>query len=111
MQTGTALVVAIVTTVAVSRSQHYLVTDNGANPLAALTQGYQSTFLACAVLAGIGLALAFLLPGRPRKPSARAARAGPGGRCRCRRRRGDQVRNEMSEQRTDSYHPRRLRRR
>jgi MFS family permease len=32
-------------------------------------------------------------------------------RCRCRRRRGDQVRNEMSEQRTDSYHPRRLRRR
>jgi hypothetical protein len=43
--------------------------------------------------------------------SARAARAGPGGRCRCRRRRGDQVRNEMSEQRTDSYHPRRLRRR
>ena len=43
--------------------------------------------------------------------SARAARAGPGGRCRCRRRGGDQVRNEMSEQRTDSYHPRRLRRR
>jgi len=43
--------------------------------------------------------------------SARAARAGPGGRCRCRWRRGDQVRNEMSEQRTDSYHPRRLRRR
>jgi hypothetical protein len=62
LQTGTALVVAIVTTVAVSRSQHYLVTDNGANPLAALTQGYQSAFLACAVLAGIGLALAFLLP-------------------------------------------------
>ncbi len=43
--------------------------------------------------------------------SARAAKAGPGGRCRCRRRRGDQVRNEMSEQRTDSYHRRRLRRR
>jgi len=30
---------------------------------------YQSAFLACAVLAGIGLALAFLLPGRPRKPA------------------------------------------
>jgi hypothetical protein len=35
----------------------------------ALTEGYQSAFLACAVLAGIGLALAFLLPGRPRKPA------------------------------------------
>jgi MFS family permease len=69
LQTGTALGVAIVTTVAVSRSQHYLAADNGANPLAALTQGYQSAFLACAVLAGIGLALAFLLPGRPRKPA------------------------------------------
>jgi hypothetical protein len=54
---------------AVSRSQHYLAADNGANPLAALTRGYQSAFLACAVLAGIGLALAFLLPGRPRKPA------------------------------------------
>ena len=69
LQTGTALSVAIVTTVAVSRSQHYLAANNGANPLAALTQGYQSAFLACAVLAGIGLALAFLLPGRPRKPA------------------------------------------
>ena len=111
LQTGTALGVAIVTTVAVSRSQHYLAADNGANPLAALTQGCQSAFLACAVLAGIGLALAFLLPRPTAEASARAARAGPGGRCRCRRRRGDQVRNEMSEQRTDSYHPRRPRRR
>ena len=51
------------------RSQHYLAADNGANPLAALTQGYQSAFLACAVLAGISLTLAFLLPGRPRKPA------------------------------------------
>jgi hypothetical protein len=57
---------AVVTTVAVSRSQHYLAANKGANPLAALTAGYQSAFLACAVLAGIGLALALLLPGRPR---------------------------------------------
>ena len=57
MQTGTALGVAIVTTVAVSRSQHYLAAHKGANPLAALTEGHQSAFLACAVLAGIGLAL------------------------------------------------------
>jgi EmrB/QacA subfamily drug resistance transporter len=69
LQTGTAPGVAIVTTVAVSRSQDYLAADNGANPLAALTEGYQSAFVACAVLAGIGLALALLLPGRPPKPA------------------------------------------
>ncbi len=66
LQTGTALGVAIVSTVAVSRSQYYLA-SKGANPLAALTEGYQSAFLACAVLAGIGLAMALLLPGRPGK--------------------------------------------
>ncbi len=33
----------------------------------ALTEGCQSAFLACAVLAGIGMALALLLPGRPPK--------------------------------------------
>jgi EmrB/QacA subfamily drug resistance transporter len=67
LQIGTALGVAIVTTVAVSRSQDYLAANNGADPLAALTEGYRSAFLACAVLAGIGLALALLLPGRPGK--------------------------------------------
>jgi ribosomal protein S12 methylthiotransferase accessory factor YcaO len=65
LQIGSAVGVAIATTVAISRSQHYLAAHEGANPLAALTEGYQSAFLACAVLAGIGLALAFLLPGRP----------------------------------------------
>ena len=65
LQIGTALGVAIVTTVAVSRSQGYLAANKGANPLVAATEGYQSAFLACAVLAGIGLALALLLPGRP----------------------------------------------
>jgi hypothetical protein len=49
------------------RSADYLATNKGANPLAVLTEGYQSAFAACAVLAGIGLALALLLPGRPRK--------------------------------------------
>jgi MFS family permease len=66
LQIGTAVGAAIVTTVAVTRSEHYLAANKGANPLAALTGGYQSAFLACAVLAGIGLALAFLLPSRPR---------------------------------------------
>jgi EmrB/QacA subfamily drug resistance transporter len=67
LQIGTALGAAIVTTVAVSRSAGYLAANKGANPLAALTAGYQSAFLACAVLAGIGLALALMLPGRPPK--------------------------------------------
>jgi EmrB/QacA subfamily drug resistance transporter len=67
LQIGTALGVAIVSTVAVSRSQDYLAANPGASPLAALTEGYQSAFVACAVLAGVGLALALLLPGRPRK--------------------------------------------
>jgi MFS family permease len=57
--------VAIVSTVAVSRSADYLAANKGANPLAVLTEGYQSAFVACAVLAGIGLALALRLPGRP----------------------------------------------
>jgi len=67
LQIGTALGVAIVSTVAVSRSTGYLAANKGANPLVVLTEGYQSAFVACAVLAGIGLALALLLPGRPRK--------------------------------------------
>ena len=67
LQIGTALGVAIVTTVAVSRSAGYLAAHKGVNPLAALAEGYQSAFLACAVLAGIGLALTLLLPGRPPK--------------------------------------------
>ena len=54
LQTRTALGVAIVTTLAVSRSQHYLAARKGANPLATLAEGYQSAFLACAALAGIG---------------------------------------------------------
>ena len=64
LQIGTALGVAIVSTVAVSRSADYLAAHKGANPLVVLTEGYQSAFVACAVLAGIGLALALLLPGR-----------------------------------------------
>jgi hypothetical protein len=65
-----ALGVAIVSTVAVSRSAGYLAAHQGANPLAVLTAGCRSAFVACAVLAGIGLALALLLPGPP--PPAQA---------------------------------------
>jgi EmrB/QacA subfamily drug resistance transporter len=65
-QIGAAVGVAIVTTVAVSQTEDYLAANTGANPLVALTEGFQSAFLAVAILAGIGVALALLLLGRPR---------------------------------------------
>jgi MFS family permease len=65
-QIGAALGVAIVTTVAVTRTDDYLAANTGANRLVALTEGFQSAFLAVAVLGGIGVALALLLLGRPR---------------------------------------------
>jgi EmrB/QacA subfamily drug resistance transporter len=65
-QIGIALGVATVTTVAVSRSENYLAANEGANPLVVLTEGFQSAFMACGVLAAIGVALALLLLGRPR---------------------------------------------
>jgi hypothetical protein len=65
-QVGAALGVAIVTTVAVSRTEDYLATNTDANRLVALTEGFQSAFLAVAILAGIGVALALLLLGPPR---------------------------------------------
>jgi len=67
IQIGGALGVAIVTTVAVSRSEDYLAANDGTDPLVVLNEGFQSAFLACVVLAGIGVALALLLLGRPRK--------------------------------------------
>jgi EmrB/QacA subfamily drug resistance transporter len=82
LQIGAALGVAIVTTVAVSRSEDYLAANDGANPLVVLNEGFQSAFLACVVLAGIGLALALLLLGRPRTAPtsgwSRSARPAPG---------------------------------
>jgi EmrB/QacA subfamily drug resistance transporter len=66
-QIGGALGVAIATTVAVSTSGDYLAAHAGANPLVVLNEGFQSAFVACVVLAGIGMALALLLLGRPRK--------------------------------------------
>jgi EmrB/QacA subfamily drug resistance transporter len=75
LQIGTALGVAIVSAVAASRSAGYLAAHQGAHPLVVLTAGYRSAFVACAVLAGIGLALALLLPGRP--PAAAHERPEP----------------------------------
>jgi EmrB/QacA subfamily drug resistance transporter len=65
-QIGAALGVALVTTVAVTRTHDYLVANAHANRLVALTEGFQSAFLAIAILAGIGVALALLLLGQPR---------------------------------------------
>jgi EmrB/QacA subfamily drug resistance transporter len=66
-QIGAALGVAVVSTVAVSRTEEFLAANSGANPLVALTEGFQSAFLSLAILAGIGAALALLLLGRPRQ--------------------------------------------
>jgi EmrB/QacA subfamily drug resistance transporter len=66
-QVGAALGVAIATTVAVTSSKDYLAANAGANHLVVLNEGFQSAFLALVVLAAIGMALALLLLGRPRK--------------------------------------------
>jgi EmrB/QacA subfamily drug resistance transporter len=67
LQIGAALGVAIATTVAVTSSKDYLAANEGANHLVVLNQGLQSAFLALVVLAAIGMALALLLLGGPRK--------------------------------------------
>ena len=65
-QMGAALGVAIVSTVAISRTEDYFATTAGADPLVALTEGFRSAVLACSVLAGIGATLSLLLLRRPR---------------------------------------------
>jgi EmrB/QacA subfamily drug resistance transporter len=62
-QIGGAVGVAILSSVAVSGA-------HGANPLAALTNGYQSAFAAAIVVAAVGMAAAALLLGRSREPVA-----------------------------------------
>ena len=76
-QIGAALGVAIVTTVAVTRSEDYLAANDGATPIVGLTEGFQSAFWACVVLAGIGAALALLLLGRPRRAPQERLEAAP----------------------------------
>jgi hypothetical protein len=51
---------------ALSRTDDVIAENGAGNMALALTEGFQSAFLACAVLAGIGTALALLLLGRPR---------------------------------------------
>src|SRR4030095_1493444 len=76
-QIGAALGVALVTTVAVSRTDDYLSAHTGASQLVALTEGFQSAFLAVAILAGVGVALALLLLGPARRVPAAPRRRSP----------------------------------
>ncbi len=77
LQIGGALGVAIVSTVAVSRSEDFLAANEGANPLVVLNEGFQSAFAACVVLAGIGVALALVLLGRPRQAAGERVAPAP----------------------------------
>ena len=79
-QLGGALGVAVLSTVAVSRSENFLAANEGANPLVALTEGFQSALVASGVLAGIGVVLALVLLGRPSKALHERLEPAPAGR-------------------------------
>jgi sugar phosphate permease len=66
-QIGAAIGTAIVSTVAVARTNDVIAPDGG-NRLLALVEGHQQGFAACAVLAGIGILTALLLLVRPPVP-------------------------------------------
>jgi MFS family permease len=77
-QIGAAIGTAIVSTVAVSRTDAFLAENGNGEPLLALTEGFQSGFMACIVLAGIALVCALLLLGRaPQVPSIERLEAIP----------------------------------
>lgn len=65
-QIGAAVGTAVVSTVAISRTVDFAAAHPGADPLLALTEGFQSGFVACAVLAGVGLIVSIALLGRSR---------------------------------------------
>jgi hypothetical protein len=56
-----------------------LAADGAGNRLLALTEGFQSGFLACIVLAGVGLLAVLLLLGPARRSPVDAAAALAGG--------------------------------
>jgi EmrB/QacA subfamily drug resistance transporter len=65
-QIGAALGVAVVSTVSVTRTTDFLSANPQASRLLGLTEGFQSAFLACAVIAAAGAVFALALLGRPR---------------------------------------------
>jgi hypothetical protein len=69
-QIGAAVGTAIVSTVAFSRTTDVVAAGGGdVNPVFALTEGIQAGFLACVVLAAVGLLVAVGLLSRPRGPA------------------------------------------
>jgi hypothetical protein len=75
-QIGAALGVAIVTTVALTRSEDYLAANTGADPLVVLNEGFQAAFLACAVLAASAWPWPFCSrAGRGRQHTSRSSRS------------------------------------
>jgi MFS family permease len=69
-QLGAAVGIAVVTTVAVSRTDDVLQAGGGADRVTALTEGFQSAFAASVVLALVGLLIVLLSLGRPRQEAA-----------------------------------------
>ena len=65
-QIGAALGVAAVATVSVTRTKDFFAANAQADPLLGLTHGFQSAFLACALIAAAGMVAALTLLGRPR---------------------------------------------
>src|SRR5262245_12957674 len=61
---GAAIGVAIVSTIAITRTEDYAAANPDASPLVGLTEGFQSAFLGCVVLAAIGVVLSLALLGR-----------------------------------------------
>jgi EmrB/QacA subfamily drug resistance transporter len=76
-QVGAALGVAVVSTVAVSRTEDFFAANGTGDTALALTEGFQAGFAACVVLAGIGLAASLLLLGPSRGVAAEALEAQP----------------------------------
>jgi hypothetical protein len=69
-QIGAAIGTAIVSTVALARTDEVIA--GGGDRLLALTEGHQQGFAATVVLAGIGILSALLLLGRPAVPEPQA---------------------------------------
>lgn len=76
-QIGAALGTAIVSTVLVSRTEDFVSANPGAEPLVGLTEGFQAGFTAAIVFPALGLIVALLLLGRPRRAARQQLEVAP----------------------------------